>query len=230
MNYQELRKALENVIALNDEQLMKLQKFAALLTEANDVTNLTSIPPEELVVKHFYDSLYLIHLFNFSNGKRFLDLGSGAGFPGIPLAIALPNVSFLLLDSNGKKCRFLNFARDVLALKNVEVLQSRIEDLKNLSVDGVTARAVAPLNILLELVSGILKPGSYFLAMKGGKGEEELEQSLHAQKVLGFQLSNVDSFLLPEAMGERINFSFLKNKNTPHSYPRSYALIKRKPL
>ena len=155
---------------INEEIIDKFSLYEKLLLEWNEKFNLTAITKEdEILEKHFIDSIYPSKFVDFSKKGRLLDIGSGAGFPAIPLAILFPNIEFSLVESNGKKVSFLNEVRTSLKLNNVFILQSRVEDLKALrgEFDFVTARAVTQLNILLELSIPLLKVKGHLLAYKG---------------------------------------------------------------
>ena len=220
---------LENII-LSDEQIEQFEKYMHLLLEWNEKMNLTAITQEEEVwEKHFYDSIIPFSKLDFSN---MCDIGSGAGFPGIPVKIAFPNVQMTLVEPLQKRCRFLNEVKESLGLENLEILNIRAEDLaktKRECFDVVSARAVAKLSILLELCVPFVKKGKMMVALKGKNGHEELENAKKAIDTLGVELMSEDTFLIDqEAM--RINLYFKKVKNTPIKYPRAYGQIKKKPL
>lgn len=220
---------LENII-LSDEQIEQFEKYMHLLLEWNEKMNLTAITQEEEVwEKHFYDSIIPFSKLDFSN---MCDIGSGAGFPGIPVKIAFPNVQMTLVEPLQKRCRFLNEVKESLGLENLEILNVRAEDLaktRRECFDVVSARAVAKLSILLELCVPFVKKGKMMVALKGKNGHEELENAKKAIDTLGVELMSEDTFLIDqEAM--RINLYFKKVKNTPIKYPRAYGQIKKKPL
>ncbi len=220
---------LEN-ITLTDEQLEQFEKYMHLLVEWNEKMNLTAITQEEEVwEKHFYDSIIPFSKLEFST---MCDIGSGAGFPGIPVKIAFPNVQMTLVEPLQKRCRFLNEVKESLGLENLEILNVRAEDLaktKRECFDVVSARAVAKLSILLELCVPFVKKGKMMVALKGKNGHEELENAKKAIDTLGVELVNEDTFLIDQE-ATRINLYFKKVKNTPIKYPRAYGQIKKKPL
>ncbi len=231
MNYQELEKWLSSFLLTDEEKMDKLRKYQSFLLLSNKQFNLTSITdPNEVLIKHFYDSLSPLEHLSIAD-KKVLDFGSGAGFPGLPFAIFMPSAHVTLLDATKKKCDFLAECVKLLGLKNVEVVHSRGEEfIARESFDVVTARAVAALPILLELIAPLLKVGGLFLAMKGANGEKELLESQKALKTLGLKLSRQEEYELPEGMGKRVNLVFEKLSKTPKRFPRLYADILKKPL
>lgn len=231
MNYQELQERLSSFLSVDEEKMQKLEKYQSFLLENNKQFNLTSITePNEMLIKHFYDSLAPLEYLSIEN-KSVLDFGSGAGFPGIPFAIFVPSSKVVLLDATKKKCEFLKNVKDLLSLENVEVVHSRGEEFKQRECfDVVTARAVASLPILLELIAPLLKVDGLFLAMKGANAQQELSESKKALKTLGLVLQKTEEYELPEEMGKRVDFLFEKKTPTPKKYPRLYADILKKPL
>lgn len=216
--------------AMDESKAEAMKRFFILLQETNAEMNLTRIDEEkEAAVKHFYDSLAVTRLLKVS-GKA-ADIGSGAGFPGIVLAIAFPEAHFSLVESNGKKCRFLHQAVEALDLGNVSIINARAENLREKETfDIAIARAVSDLRMLAELIAPLLKVGGRFVAMKGRNADEELMLAKHALKEMNFSLEQEDTFELPEEMGERKNLLFVKTKKNSRKYPRDYAEIKRNPL
>lgn len=216
--------------AMDESKAEAMKRFFILLQETNAEMNLTRIDEEkEAVVKHFYDSLAVTRLLKVSG--KVADIGSGAGFPGIVLAIAFPEVHFSLVESNGKKCRFLHQAVEALDLGNVSIINARAENLREKEAfDIAIARAVSDLRVLTELIAPLLKVGGRFVAMKGRNADEELMLAKHALKEMNLSLEQEDTFELPEEMGERKNLLFVKTKKNSRKYPRDYAEIKRNPL
>lgn len=216
--------------AMDESKAEAMKRFFILLQETNAETNLTRIDEEkEAVVKHFYDSLAVTRLLKVSG--KVADIGSGAGFPGIVLAIAFPEAHFSLVESNGKKCRFLHQAVEALDLGNVSIINARAENLREKETfDIAIARAVSDLRVLAELIAPLLKVGGRFVAMKGRNADEELMLAKHALKETNLSLEQEDTFELPEEMGERKNLLFVKTKKNSRKYPRDYAEIKRNPL
>lgn len=216
--------------AMDESKAEAMKRFFILLQETNAEMNLTRIDEEkEAVVKHFYDSLAVTRLLKVSG--KVADIGSGAGFPGIVLAIAFPEAHFSLVESNGKKCRFLHQAVEALDLGNVSIINARAENLRGKEAfDIAIARAVSDLRVLTELIAPLLKVGGRFVAMKGRNADEELMLAKHALKEMNLSLEQEDTFELPEEMGERKNLLFVKTKKNSRKYPRDYAEIKRNPL
>lgn len=216
--------------AMDESKAEAMKRFFILLQETNAEMNLTRIDEEkEAVVKHFYDSLAVTRLLKVSG--KVADIGSGAGFPGIVLAIAFPKAHFSLVESNGKKCRFLHQAVEALDLGNVSIINARAENLREKETfDIAIARAVSDLRVLTELIAPLLKVGGRFVAMKGRNADEELMLAKHALKETNLSLEQEDTFELPEEMGERKNLLFVKTKKNSRKYPRDYAEIKRNPL
>ena len=231
MNYEELQNRLSSFLSVDEEKIEKLKKYQSFLLLNNKQFNLTSIvDPSEMLIKHFYDSLSPLAYLSIEN-KKVLDFGSGAGFPGLPFAIFVPSAKITLLDATKKKCEFLRQTAELLGLKNVEVIHARGEEFKaRETFDVVSARAVAALPILLELVAPLLKVGGLFLALKGANGEQELSESKKAMKTLGLKLARKEEYELPEEMGKRVNLIFEKTCFTPKKFPRLYADILKKPL
>ena len=216
--------------AMDESKAEAMKRFFILLQETNAEMNLTRIDEEkEAVVKHFYDSLAVARLLKVSG--KVADIGSGAGFPGIVLAIAFPEAHFSLVESNGKKCRFLHQTVEALDLGNVSIINARAENLREKETfDIAIARAVSDLRVLTELIAPLLKVGGRFVAMKGRNADEELMLAKHALKETNLSLEQEDTFELPEEMGERKNLLFVKTKKNSRKYPRDYAEIKRNPL
>lgn len=213
---------------LSKEQINKFELYSKLLLEWNEKFNLTSITnKDEIVQKHFIDSIYLVKYVDLSN-KSLLDVGSGAGFPGIPLAIVCPSVKITLLESNGKKVTFLKEVVKSLKLDNVSIIQARSEELnKKEQYDFVTARAVKQLNILLEISVHLLKVKGIFIAYKGD-AESELKEAEKAINKLSLEVFADYKYDL--SFGKRELILLSKLKATPNKYPRNYSLIIKSPL
>lgn len=231
MTYDELCLALKDHLVLSPAQIDALHRYALLLKEWNEKFNLTSIVEEpEVIEKHFYDSLIPAKAFSF-DGKGIADLGTGAGFPGLVWAIAFPSSKVSLVDATGKKCTFLKAVTAALNLKNVTVINARAEELHEKNhFDVVSARAVAPLSILLEMAIPLLKVHGTFIALKSSKGREELVLAKNAMTKLGCRLVSSQEDNLPSGEGLRLNFFFEKMSNVGDHYPRSWAEIEKKPL
>lgn len=231
MNQVEFKEALQGLsIVATDFVLASFERYAQLLVEKNKVMNLTAITNrEEINEKHFYDSLVL---YPFVKDKKSIcDVGSGAGFPGLALAIVLPDSEITLLEPTLKRCNFLVEVIDDLGLKNVVVVNQRAEDFstKREFFDVVTARAVANLNLLSELCLPLVKVDGLFIAMKGSKGLEEVEEAYKAISVLGGVVQSCERSLLSDD-SLRYNVIVKKEKKSPAKYPRAYGAMKKRPL
>lgn len=219
-------------IKLDQLQYLQFEKYYELLIQWSKIMNLTSILDEKgIYLKHFYDSLALSKVYQF-NDERLVDIGSGAGFPGIPLKICFPNLKVTLVEPTLKRVRFLEEVINSLCLKDIICLSKRAEELTDLkeTFDVVTSRAVASLPVLLELSIPLLKIDGYMLAMKGSNFEEELKKASHVLEVLGCVVEEIISFDLPANVGSRTIIKIKKQKKTDSKYPRSFAQIKRNSL
>lgn len=217
---------------LSNEIQNKLEIYADFLLEYNEHTNLTAIKTkEEVYLKHFFDSLTLTKITKFTN-EKLLDVGTGAGFPGLVLAIIFPNLDITLLDSNNKKTKFLEECVKKLDLNNVSIVNCRAEDFTKIhreEFDYVTSRAVAQLRILLELNIPALKVNGKFLVMKGNI-EGELMEAKSTINILNCKIIDEVSFELACDKGHRTLLSIEKLKETEKKYPRTYDKIKKKEL
>ena len=227
-------KYLDEIIELTTIQKEQLYSYFNLLVESSKVMNLTTITEEEDVyIKHFYDSILALKHLENTKDITLLDIGSGAGLPGIVLKIVYPNTKITLLEPTTKRCNFLNSVIEKLDLKDIIVINDRAENyIKDRieTYDFVTARAVASLNILSELALGFVKKGGYFIAMKGQNYLEELEISKNAISKMGGNLEKTYTYSLPKDAGNRCILTIKKTKITPNTYPRMYAKIKKNPL
>ena len=222
---------LQEYFSLTNEQVAKFEKYRDLLLEWNEKFNLTAITDlDEIEEKHFIDSLYTCKFIDFSKGKL-LDIGSGAGFPGIPLAIAFPKLKVTLLESNGKKVSFLEEVKSQLGLENVSVINGRAEDLKQRDYyDFITARAVKQLNILVELSLPFVKVHGLLVAYKGSNAETELEEAKSALRKLNSSVKFIKSYELPISQDNRKLLVISKAKPCQKKYPRNYSEIVKQPL
>lgn len=214
------------------EQSEKFEKFKDLLTEYNEKYNLTAICDEKgIYIKHFYDSIYPEKYFPF--GAEVIEIGSGGGFPSVPLKIVRDDLKFTLVESRGKKCGFLEVVKENLALNNVNIINARAEELSagahREKYDVSVARAVAKLNTLCEYCLPFVKVGGRFIAYKGN-AEEEIKESLNAIKVLGGEIEFTEKYSLPENEGERTVIIIKKIRKTSPEYPRGRGLERKKPL
>ncbi len=221
-------------IKLSPESLDRFDKYAEMLVETNKTLNLTAITePDEIVSKHFCDCLSLLKEVEIPQGSKLIDVGTGAGFPGIVLLIARPDIKITLMDSTNKRLVFVQSVVDALEL-NANVVHSRAEEAgKNKAFrekyDFVTARAVANMQTLSEYCLPFLKVGGIFAAMKGAKASDELNTAKGAIKLLGGQVHSAKEFTLPDC-GERSILCVKKISQTPPKYPRASAQIAKKPL
>ena len=216
---------------LNNEQISKFQRYLELLLEWNEKFNLTAITEkDEIEEKHFIDSIELVKFFDVKN-KSLLDVGSGAGFPGIPLAIVEPTLHVTLLESNGKRISFLREVVKELGLKNVDIIQGRSEELGTREkYDIVTARAVKELNVLLEITFYLVKVDGYFIAYKSSSVDEEILNAKHAFKCLQIDEYKKFDYFLPKSKNSRVFLGILKKNKTQKKYPRRYGEITKQPL
>ena len=216
---------------LSKEQISMFEKYRDILLEWNEKFNLTAITdPDEIEEKHFYDSFVMADFFP-TNNLSLLDVGSGAGFPGIPLAIVDPSLHVTLLEANGKRVSFLKEVVKQLGLTNIEIIQGRAEELKTREkYDIVTARAVKELNILVEISFHLLKVHGVFIAYKGSSAKEELSNAKNAIKTVGGGPSVLLEHDLPISKNPRVFLRISKIRETPMKYPRSYGEIIKHPL
>ena len=231
MTENEFKKYLEiNRIDINEKQLLLFKRYSNYLIDYNKRVNLTAIKNmEDVYLKHFYDSIIILKYFDLEN-QTVLDVGSGAGFPGIALKIMRPNIKLTVLDSNGKKTRFIESLSKYLDL-DVEIVNERAEkyiESKRETFDYVVARAVSSLPVLSELCIPFVKIDGKFIAYKGNK--EETEDSMYAIETLGGELTNVYTFELPIEESTRSLIEITKKKKTSSNYPRLYDKIIKKPL
>ncbi len=223
-------------ISLSEQQKEQFKQFSDFLIEWNQKMNLTAITdPGEIVVKHFVDSALLFQTDVIREGMRTIDVGCGAGFPSIPAKIIRPDLKFTLLDSLNKRLQFLNHVITQLQLKEVETLHMRAEDAGQDGkyrgqYDLCVARAVAPLNILMEYCTPFLQKDGYFIALKGPDGMNELSQAEHAMKELCMKVEETIECTLPSTDQQRVLFVFRKCGATPAQYPRKAGKPTKKPL
>lgn len=222
-------------ITLTENQYEQFQKYFELLAEWNEKMNLTAITDESgVALKHFADSLSLLNFVDIPQNSSLADVGTGAGFPGVVLKIARPDIKLTLIDSLNKRLVFLGEVCAQLDIE-AELIHSRAEDgardekLRE-SFDFAVSRAVARMNVLSEYCLPYVKVGGAFCAMKGAQANEEFKESLNAINTLGGKLENKYFFELPENGGERAIAVVRKVRNTPQKYPRQSGKIKAKAL
>lgn len=231
----EFEKYLEKMsISLNMEQYDQFYAYMVLLIEWNEKINLTAITePKEIILKHFVDSLTIAKYIE--EGKTIIDMGTGAGFPGIPLKIYRNDVKVVLADSLNKRIKFLNEVIEKLQLKNIETIHCRAEELgKNKEYrekfDYATSRAVANLSTLSEYLLPFVKLNGSGVFMKTMEIDEELENAKKAIKILGGRIEKVDKFEIPESDLGRSIIIVKKEKQTPSKYPRKPGTPAKEPL
>ena len=243
MNYDltSFEKGLEQLsITLSGEQKQQFLTYYEYLVEKNKVMNLTAITEyEEVITKHFLDSLAVVKTSCFKPeklaGKRLIDIGTGAGFPGIPLKIAFPELDILLLDSLNKRINFLNEVTEMLGLTKINTVHGRAEDYAKQkgyreSFDFCVSRAVANLSTLSEYCIPFVKQGGCFISYKSGSVDQELIQAEKAVKILGGQREEVVRFSLADTDMDRSFVVIRKAKPTPKKYPRKAGLPSKEPL
>lgn len=223
-------------INLSDRQLEQFQKYYDHLLKINQVMNLTAITDEkEIVWKHFIDSISFVKYFNVSKNMKVIDVGTGAGFPGIPLAIMYPDVKFTLMDSLNKRIQFLKEVAELCQLENVWCIHGRAENMGNdkehrEQYDFSVSRAVANLSVLLEYCIPFVKVGGKFISYKAILAEDELLSSDHAQSLLSCHFEKNISFFIPDTDYQRSLLIFEKDSKLGKSYPRQNGIPKKKPL
>jgi 16S rRNA (guanine527-N7)-methyltransferase len=221
---------------LSDAQKEQLEQFNALVLEWNQKLNLTAITdPKEFWIKHIYDSLTCLQVIFAFGRSSVIDIGTGAGFPGIPLKIAYPEMCLTLAESVKKKADFCQLAVDSLGLQDVRVAAERAETLGQDAAfrekyDWAIARAVAPLAVLVEYLLPLVHTGGHVLAQKGGNAEAEINDAQRAIRLLGGEVSRVIPIELPEGMGSRTLITIKKIRPTPAAYPRRAGTPKKNPL
>jgi len=236
MSFKEMLSAECKIIGveLNSEALQRFEKYYTMLIDYNERMNLTAITEEkDVIVKHFCDSLYLLTKYEIKHGAKIIDVGTGAGFPGIPLLIARPDLKLTLLDGLNKRLVFLEDVLNSLEL-SAEIVHSRAEDggkdkIFREKFDVATSRAVARLNVLLEYCLPYVKKGGVFLAMKGPAAKEELDEATKALKILGGEVEIVEEYTLSDESLRTI-IAVKKSNHTHPAYPRHNSKIKKQPL
>ena len=227
-----------------EDNLEKLETLSSLLSEYNEKVNLTAVrTPQGIALRHIADSLTVSR--HLPAGAHIADIGTGGGFPALPLAVCRPDLTVTAVDSTAKKLTFVSFAAEKLGLTNITTLCARAEELgkdpyHREKYDAVVSRAVAALPALSELCLPLVRVGGVFAAMKGSDGQAEAEQAKKAIGLLGGDRARIDSFALiapdgfaacgEDAQSERVIVTVVKTSPTPEKYPRDFAQIRKKPI
>lgn len=234
---EQFRKDLDSLsVSLTDEQIEQFIIYYEMLVEKNKVMNLTAITEfDEVLKKHFVDSLSLVKAYDMTQDISVIDIGTGAGFPGIPLKIAFPNTKITLLDSLNKRIGFLQEVIDTLGLEEIEALHGRAEDYAKPGklreqFDLCVSRAVANLSTLSEYCLPYVKVGGKFISYKSEKISEEMKEAEHAISVLGGKVENQVAFTLPDSDIYRNLFIITKCNETPRQYPRKAGTASKNPI
>jgi 16S rRNA (guanine(527)-N(7))-methyltransferase GidB len=223
-------------VVLEEEKIQQFMTYYEILVEWNKVMNLTGIIDfEEVVIKHFVDSLSLIKVINLKEVQSVIDIGTGAGFPGIPLKIVYPDLKVILLDSLNKRIKFLDTVIESLKLSKIRCIHGRAEDFSRQieyreQFDLCVSRAVANLASLSEYCIPYIKKSGMFISYKSGKIESELEESKKAVKVLGGKIDKNVKFCLPDTDMERTLVVIKKVRNTSKKFPRKAGIPSKEPI
>ena len=222
-------------IEISSDLSAKLEKYAELLKDWNEKINLTAILDDEgIAVKHFLDCLLVSKAADFKKGDRVIDVGTGAGFPGLVIAAAYPDVEVTLLDSTGKKLKAVENMAQEMGVKNAKVIHMRAEEAGKKpefreKYDFATARAVAELRVLLEYTLPFIKVGGTFLSLKGASAVDEIDGAKNSLKTLGGKIEDINEFTLPGG-DKRAIINVKKISHIPPKFPRVSAQIAKKPL
>ena len=233
-NEELLEKSSTMGVRFSVEQIEKFYKYMNLLIEWNEKINLTAITePSEIILKHFIDSITILK--EIEDGSILVDVGTGAGFPGVPLSIMNTTLKITLVDSLNKRLIFLQEVVKELKLENVELIHARAEEFGQNKkyrekFDIATSRAVANLSSLSEYLVPLVKIGGKVISMKAGNAEQEIEEAQTAIKVLGGCIKKIDEFNLPQSNIERTIITIDKVKNTPNKYPRKAGTPTKEPI
>ena len=236
-NTEKFEKGLEDLgITLSEKQIGQFLKYYEILVEWNSFMNLTGITEfEEVITKHFHDSLAVVKVCDPASAGSVIDIGTGAGFPGLPLKIAFPHLEVVLLDSLNKRIKFLNEVILQLGLDGIRTIHGRAEDFARdqnyrESFDLCVSRAVANLSSLSEYCLPYTALGGRFISYKSGKIDEELAEAEKAIRVLGGETENVVKFNLADTDMERSFVVIEKKRHTPKAYPRKAGLPGKEPI
>lgn len=223
-------------IQITAGQKKMFDRYYTLLTEWNKVMNLTGITDyDEVNLKHFTDSLTIVKVIHMNGIKRMIDVGTGAGFPGIPVKIVFPETEVILLDSLNKRIKFLDTVIEELELNNIHAVHGRAEELaKNRNYrerfDLCVSRAVANLSTLSEYCLPFVKPDGYFVSYKSGTADDEIVNAENALNILGGKIESAEKFFLPNTDMGRTLIKIKKIKSTPGKYPRKAGIPGKEPL
>ncbi len=223
-------------IEYSESQIEKLLKYYEMLIEKNKVMNLTAITEfDEVVEKHFIDSLSIVRVIDMEKVHGIIDIGTGAGFPGIPVKIMFPHIKVTLVDSLNKRVNFLNEVIENLELSDIEAYHGRAEDYGRdkkfrEKYDLCVSRAVANLASLSEYCMPFVKPDGYFISYKAGECEDEIDNSKNAIKILSGKIEKVEKFSLPDSEISRSFIKIKRIKNLSNKYPRKSGIPSRNPL
>lgn len=222
--------------ALSEQAFAQFERYYSLLVDWNERMNLTAITAyDEVMEKHFYDSVTPVFYHDFSQVDRIIDIGAGAGFPSIPIKLLFPHIEVTIVDSLNKRISFLHELAKELGLQGVHCVHGRAEDVGQNKqyreqYSLVLARAVARLPVLLELCLPFAQVGGTFIALKGSSGDEEVSEAQRAISVLGGELERVERLILPSEEANRVLVWVKKVKKTPSQYPRKAGTPNRSPI
>jgi len=229
-----LNKAKMLNVELSETQVNQFYTYMKMIQEWNEKINLTAIlEPKEMILKHFIDSITI--LGDIKENAKIVDIGTGAGFPGIPIKIVRPDTEIVLLDSLNKRINFLNNVIEELKLEKIKTIHSRAEDFgannqNREAFDVAVSRAVAPMNVLLEYLLSTVKVGGICICMKGPEIDEEIEESKNAAKILGGKIEKIQKIELVNSGNQRTLINVKKINITPNKYPRNAGTPSKKPL
>jgi len=221
-------------VELNDNQINQFYDYMKMIQEWNEKINLTAIlEPKEMILKHFIDSMSILK--SIKENDKIVDIGTGAGFPGLPIKISKPDTEIVLLDSLNKRIKFLDEVIESLKLKNIKTIHSRAEEFGLNGVyrenfDVAVSRAVAPMNILLEYLIPTVKVGGICICMKGPEIDEEIEKSKRALEILGGKIEKIEKIDLVNSGNRRTIITIRKIKKTPNKYPRKAGMPSKAPI